>query len=162
MTRRILIFLFLLIPALLFSQGTKPVPDGNKKEVKYSTSKSKMFVQAKYSDQFRIKSVYFNRRLDIGGRGEILEIEILIENLTDDPIDLYIFTTASYEIDAKTHTSFDRPVPPRKRIKNFVVFPDDISNFKYAYKDKEGKTRKDVWGKDITSSKNIRRISKRD
>lgn len=161
MTRRILIFLFLLIPALLSSQGTQPLPAKKKTAMNASTSKAKIYVQAKYSDQFRIKKVYFNRRLDVAGRGEILEVEMLVENLTDDPIDLYIFTIASYEVDVKSQTSFDRPVPPEKRIKNFRVFPDDIENFKYAYKGKDGKIKKDVWGKDIYLFKKVPRDIKK-
>lgn len=144
MTRRILILLFLLIPAILSSQNTAPA----KKETTAAISTSATVLN-KFSDQFRIKNVYFNRRLDMGGRGEILEIEMLIENLTDDPFDLYVFSIASYEVEIKHLNSFDRPVPPEKQIKNFVTFPNDIENFKYPYKDKNGKIRKDVWGKDI-------------
>lgn len=147
MTRRILILLFLLIPAILSSQNTNP--GGEKRAVAVKKPSASATVQARFSDQFRIKNVYFNRRIDYSGRGEILEIEMLIENLTDDPFELYIFTIASYEIIQKERNSFKRPVPPEKRTKNFVVFPDDIENFKTPYKDKDGKIKKDVWGKDM-------------
>ncbi len=147
MTRRILILLFLLIPAILSSQNTTPAKKGTAAGVSTITTSST--VLSKFSDQFRIKNVYFNRRLDLGGKGEILEIEMLIENLTDDPIDLYVFSIASYEVDIRHQDSFDRPIPPEKQIKNFVVYPNDITNFRYPYKDKNGKIKKDVWGKDI-------------
>ena len=106
MTRRILILIFLLMPAILSSQNTTAPGKNNATAVKKPSASAT--VQARFSEQFRIKNVYFNRRIDIAGRGEILEIEMLIENLTDDPFDLYIFTIASFEVTRKKRNSFDR------------------------------------------------------
>lgn len=154
MSIRNILFIFLLIPVFLFSQEKKPTGDTSNNSGK-TPIPSRAYVQAKYNDQFKISKIYFNRRLDVRGRGELLEIEMVIENLTDDPIELYIFTIASFEVDVKSQTSFDRPVPPEKRIKNFKVFPDEIENFKYAYKDKSGKQKKNVWGKNVYLYKKV-------
>jgi hypothetical protein len=98
-------------------------------------------VQAQYSNKFRIERYYFNRKIDPKGQGELLEIELLIENLTDDPMDLYIFTIATFEKVERTTSSFERPVPEKERIRNFTPFPFDKKNFEYENPDKKGQTR---------------------
>ncbi len=104
---------------------------------------------SQYSDNFVIKNVFFNRRIDTGFKGEFLEVEFLIENKTDDPMDLYIFVIATYENVERTKSSFERPVPQRERIRTFVPYPDDISNFSYTDTDEKGNVRKDNNGQEI-------------
>jgi hypothetical protein len=97
-------------------------------------------VQAQYSNKFKIKEYYFNRKVDVNGRGEILEVELLFENLTDDQLDLYIFTIATTEKVEKTKSSFEKPIPEKERIRNFVPYPDDLKNFEYEKAGKAGET----------------------
>ncbi len=124
MLRRALFIVVLLsIPMLNFAQEAP-----REKQEKISTN---IPVQAQYSNNFKITEYYFNRKVDVKGRGEILEVEIVLENLTDNPLDLYIFTIATTEKIEKTKSSFEKPVPEKERVRNFVPFPDEIKNFEY-------------------------------
>ncbi len=101
-----------------------------------------------YSKEFVIDKIYFNKRIDISGTGELLEVEILIKNLEDDPRTLYLFTIATYEVDPKNlNSSFTIPIPPEKRIKTFVPSPGPIDNFQYTLKTKKGNIVKDKKGR---------------
>ena len=139
--------LALLMPALLLPQADT----GKSQEKRVSLDKIMTNIPslAQYSNKFAIKNLYFNKRIDLGGKGEVLEVEFTVENLTDQPQDLYIFTIATYEKTEKTKSSFERPVPARERIRTFVVYPDDISNFTYPVTDEQGNVKKDENGKDI-------------
>lgn len=114
--------LFMSLSVLLFAQSKQ-----EKKEI----VNTHIPIQSQYSNIFEIRNVYFNRKIDLEGKGEILEIEMEIRNLTDVPMDLYLFTIASYEKVEKTLSSFEVPVPEKERIRNFVPYPDDIKNFEY-------------------------------
>ncbi len=106
-------------------------------------------VQAQYSDEIRVKGVNFNKKIDLTGKGEVLETEFIIENMTDDPIELYVFTLASYEKFIRNETSFDRPMPPEERMKNFSAFPGSKDNFKYIVRENDGKPKKDGDGHEV-------------
>ncbi len=98
-------------------------------------------VQSLYSNLFNINKIYFNKRIDYTGKGEILEVEFRLNNIIDDPHDLYIFVIATDEIEEKiVESSFKMPVPPQKKLRSFVPFPDDIKNFEYPDPDNKGKT----------------------
>lgn len=140
MIRYIVIMLALLAPALVFSADI----DSNK-QMNVMTN---IPVLSQYSDTFSIQNLYFNKKIDINGKGEILEIEFILENLTDDPVDIYLFTIATYEKTEMTKSSFEMPIPPRERIRTFVTYPDDIQNFTYPVLDKDGKPVKDEKGLD--------------
>lgn len=142
MKRYSAVFLILLLPGLLISQENTTT----KEDVK---SISNIPVQAQYSNNFVIKNLFFNKRIDLGGKGEILEVEFVLENLTDDPQDLYIFTIATFEKKETTRSSFEPPIPPKEKIRTFVTFPDDLSNFSYPDLDEQGKPKKDKNGADI-------------
>ncbi len=102
-----------------------------------TTQKTDIPVQSLYSNQVKIKDIYFNKRVDRAGKGEELEVEVIFKNLTDDPMDIYVNIIATYEKEEKTKSSFEMPVPEKERIRNFVPYPDDISN--YEYTDSKGK-----------------------
>lgn len=102
-----------------------------------TTQKLDIPVQSLYSNQVKIKDIYFNRRVDIAGKGDVLEVEVLFENLTDYPMDIYVNIIATYEKEEKTKSSFEMPIPEKERIRNFVPYPDDIAN--YEYTDSKGK-----------------------
>ncbi|MCU0846504.1 MAG: hypothetical protein MUD12_01290 [Spirochaetes bacterium] len=149
MKKNFLILTILALPIMIFSQEStdkKAGSDAPKKiESQISTS---IPVQAQYSDEFAIKNIEFSRKVDLLGKGDILEVKMMFDNLNDDPKDLYIFVIASYEKIEKTKSSFERPVPEKERIRTFVPFPNNIENFKYPDKDKQGNIKKDYQGRD--------------
>src|SRR5271157_449050 len=162
MKKHLAIVLILLLPAVLFSQAAKnkektkaiekePVKEQGAEKGKEIKSQSPIMtnipVQSKYSNNFTIKSIDFNKAVDYSKRGEILEVQFVLQNLTDDPMDLYVFTIATYEKKEKTKSSLERPVPSMYRIRSFVPYPDDITNFQYPATDKEGNVRTDGKGK---------------
>lgn len=134
------IMLVLLIPALVFSQDT-----GKQQK----SAKTNIPVLSQYSNSYAIRNLYFNKKIDISGKGEILEVEFILENLTDDPMDIYLFTIATYEKVEKTRSSFEEPVPPKERIRTFVSYPDDIQNFTHPVLDENGNPKKDQNGLDM-------------
>ncbi len=159
MKKHLAIVLIILLPGILFSQAaknkekTKAIEKEQAKEQsaekgKETKSQSPLMtnipVQSKYSNNFTIKSIDFNKTVDYSKRGEILEVQFVLKNLTDDPMDLYVFTIATYEKKEKTRSSLERPVPPTHRIRSFVPYPEDITNFEYPLTDKEGNVRKDA------------------
>ncbi len=137
MKRMSLILLMMLLPWSADAQqgGAKKVEAPKEKGTPIQSS---FPVQAQYSKTFKIFPYYFNKRIDPSGKGELLEVEMIFENLTDDPQDLYIFVIATYEKKEKTKSSFEIPVPESERIKNFVAFPDDIRNFQYEKDTEKG------------------------
>lgn len=142
MKRYITVFIILLIPGLLISQDIQT----GKGVDKVNTN---IPVQAQYSNQFTIKNLFFNKKIDPTGMGEILEIEFLLENLTDDPQDLYIFTIATFEKIEATRSSFERPITLKERVRTFVTYPDDLLNFSYPDLDQQGNQKKDKNGADL-------------
>lgn len=141
MKKYILIILLSLVPALVMAQVNTGTDKGKIKTNIPATSQ--------YSDSFAIKNVFFNKRIDTGLNGEFLEVEFLLENKTDEPMDLYIFVIATYEKVERTKSSLERPVPQRERIRTFVPYPDDISNFTYPDTDDKGNVKKNKDGLEI-------------
>lgn len=141
MKRSIMILALLLIPAFLMSQEEKKQP------VKGDVITA-IPVLSKFSNTFEIKNIDFNTRIDLGGKGEILECQFILENLTDDPMELYIFTIATFEKREPIKTSFESFMTEKERIRSFVAYPDDLSNFQYPDLDAKGIIKKDEKGKD--------------
>jgi len=139
MKRLYIIFLLVLVPVLAAAQ------DGANKNAtppeKAEKIKTGIPVQAMYSNSFTINPFYFNKRIDTRGRGEILEVELVFQNETDSPLDLYIFVIASYEKTEKTKSSFEMPISEKERIRTFVPFPDNMANFQHDNSGKGEKTR---------------------
>lgn len=115
----------LIIPGILVSQEENPAGGDD------GTPDMTIPVQSQYSDDFDIKNVFLNKRIDVNGRGEILEVEMVLENNLDDPQDLYVFVVATYEVDIPELTSFDMPVPQGARVRSFVPYPGELENFQY-------------------------------
>ena len=129
MRKKLLIVIMVCaIPALLFSQES-----GNIKE-------RHVPIGAQYSNNFEISDIYFNRRIDTSGKGELLEVELVIKNLTDDPMDMYVHVVASYEKEQKTRSSFEMPIPEKERVRSFVPYPGDVSDYQYPHPEKDGET----------------------
>ena len=96
--------------------------------------------QALRSDKLKVNEIYFNKMIEGSGKGEILEVEFSIENKIDDPLDLYIFVIATFEWDERTEKSFERPIPEKDKIRNFVASTSDIRNFQYRHPKKKGES----------------------
>ena len=139
MYRNILIFLIVISPVLIFAQQ-KSGP------AKAIIPNSAIPVQAQYCNKFKFTKVNFNKRIDYSGRGEVLEVECVLENCTDDPMDLYIFIIATYEKVEKTKSSFEIPIPEKDRLRSFVPYPFDMKNFEYIATDFKGTVIKDENG----------------
>ena len=129
MRRKLLIVIMVcIIPGWLFSQENT------------SVKKQHIPIGSQYSNSFEISKIYFNRRIDTTGKGELLEVEIVVENQTDDPMDLYVHVVASYEKEEKTRSSFEMPIPEKERIRSFVPFPGDKADYQYPHPEKSGET----------------------
>lgn len=135
--------MLLLFPIFLFAQDT-PV-----KKTESIEPNSSIPVQAQYSDKFSVSDVCFNKKVELNGRGEILDIVFTLNSHIDDPQDLYIFVIATFEVGKPKETSFDRPIPSHKKMRSFVPYPLDLANFDYSEKDGNGKLIKDDQDKDI-------------
>jgi hypothetical protein len=96
-------------------------------------------IQSQYSSDFKIVENYLNRRIEPNGRGDVLEVELVIQNMTDKPQELYIFAVATCEKVEHTKSSFEMPIPERDRMRSFVPFPENIANFEYDNPDAKGK-----------------------
>lgn len=126
--KRILVLLFILIPVFIFSQDQEEIKRDSLKMPVLSVDKK----------NFNVAEMSFNRIVP-GSSEEILEVEFALNNLTDDPMSLYIFVIASYESHFFTTSSFQRPsLEDRDLIKVITPFPEDIKNFEYTYKDEKG------------------------
>jgi hypothetical protein len=151
-TYKILLALFFL-PGIVFSQGDtkretyKEVKKEVKKEEKSPVKlMANIPSQAQYSETFAIKNVDFNKMIDYTGKGEILEVQFILENLTDDPLDVYIFSIATFEKVEKSKSSRERPIPATHRVRSFVPYPYDITNFQYPETDQKGNILRDERG----------------
>ncbi len=143
MIRNISLMLIILLPVILLSQES--TTDTKTDTTGSSQVKTQIPVQAQYSNRFKIRHVNFNKRIDLLGKGEILEIEFVIVNQTDNPIDLYIFTIATHETKRQKDSYFKMPIDREKKL-NFVPYPMDLDNFRYPKTDYKGNPVKDESG----------------
>ncbi len=139
MLKKILAAAFVILPLALFAQSG-PVKDAPDTKGKSALTVTNIPVQAQYSDKFEVEHCYLNRRIDPRGKGELLEVELILKSHRDEPLEMYLFTIATYEKIEKTKSSFEIPVPERERIRNFVPYPDDVKNYEYDNPDAKGKT----------------------
>lgn len=168
--KKLLSLILLMVPVLVFAQTENTGNSSSK-----ITEMVSVPVQAQYSDRFKISSVYFNKKMDLLGRGELLEIELVIENMTDDPVDLNVFTLATYEIKNPDYSSsFVRPKDtgisldaellefkafnPEASVIRLSAFPDTEENFKYPLLDADGKQKKDYFGKDLFEYRKVPKV----
>jgi hypothetical protein len=105
----------------------------NKPSVKPNDTANKNIpVQSLYSELLEIQKVYFNKKIDPTGTGDLLEVEFEVTNKIDDPQDIYLFVIATFEKSEKTNSSLEAPIPEKERLRSFVPYPEDISNFEYT------------------------------
>jgi hypothetical protein len=135
------LLLFIFLASTAFSQqeklekAVKPV-DNQKQDSQTAEFSTAIPVQSKYSNNFKITYVTFNRRIDLAGRGEIIEFEFIIKNNLDDPQELYIWTVATCENTEKTKSSFETQIAEKDKMQNFCPFPDNLKAFEYPEKNK--------------------------
>jgi len=135
--KHLLISLFLIIPVLLFSQDKAAENKAdNKTDSNFDIKKEP--VLSIYSKNFKLKNLSFTREQP-DNTGETLETQFQIENLTNVSTDLYIFVIATFESEFITKSSFQKPeLEDRNLIKLIQTYPDEVSNYEYAEKDKNG------------------------
>ncbi len=143
MVRKLVFIAITITPLVIHSQPKK------KTSTDPGFVKSTIPVEAQYSNLFKIKQVYFNKRIDWGGKGDVLEVEFIMKNMIDEPQDLYIFVIATFETDWRGRSSFQKPVPEKDRVKSFVPYPFDLKNFEYPDIDVKGNVRKDRKGREM-------------
>ncbi len=146
MQRILIILLICALPVVVMTQENEAP---QKTEETTRTVQKQVPVLSQYSKDFLIKNISFNKRIELSGKGELLEVEFELVNKTDYPLDLYLFIIASYEVKEKTRSSFETPIPPEKRIRSFIPYPDEIDNFRVPAKDAQGNTIKDRQGHDV-------------
>lgn len=133
-----LLLICILLPGLSFSQENK---------VQDTSKKSQIIpVQSQYSNSFIIRDITFNKETDLHGKGEVLDVQFVLQNKTDDPMDLYIIVIASYEKKERTRSSFEMPIPEKDRIRSFAPYPFDLENYQYPVTDTKGNQVKDASG----------------
>jgi len=146
MQKYIITILMLIIPLLVFSEDKdeQTSPSG-KKKVKAKS------VLSLYDNRVKIKSIDFNKVMDMNGRGENLNVQMIVENQTDDPMELYVFVIALYDKEEITKSSFQKPIREKDRIRSFVPFPLDMKNFtiEQPKKSSNGTIMRDSSGKEI-------------
>jgi len=140
--------ILVFIPMLLLAQNSGEIAPINSIET-ITVPK-----EAQYSERFKISPIYFNKRIDPAGLGDILEVEMIFENLTDQPMDLNIITIATVEFPPKRDSSFDPIILKNDLIKYLDASPD-AENFKYPVKDESGNVKKDYFGNDVFEYKKI-------
>jgi hypothetical protein len=130
----------LLLPGIVLSRG-----DARKETKRQDRTTMSIPVLSQYSNKFAIKNVDFNKLIDYKGRGEILEVQFIVQNLTGNPMDLYIFAIATFEKGQRTGSGFE---PQTRRIESFVPYPFDLDNFKYPLTDGRGNIIRDSRGRE--------------
>ena len=131
--KHLLLTLFLLTPALLFSQ------DKNADTKLDITKEPVLSVQ---TNLFKMKNLQFSKLLR-DEKGETLETQFQIENLTNISMDFYIFVIATYEKESPIETSFDKiNTEDKNPIKLIKTYPDDLPNYEYTVKDITGSDKK--------------------
>jgi len=89
--------------------------------------------QAAFTDQFSVSMPTFSKKIDVKGRGEVMEIVFEIVNSDETPRDFYVFVLASYETPKWKYDSFKtkKIAPDRTAVDFFVPVPGPESNFEY-------------------------------
>ena len=149
--KRFFSIIFVFIPLLLSAQNTARMD---------SLETITVPVEAKFSETFKISPIYFNKRIDPGGLGEILEVEMMFQNLIDEPIDLNVIIVATVEFHPKSDSSFEPPIDKTNIIRYLDASPD-TDNFKYPLKDESGNAQKDYYGIEKFEYKKIPHDSKK-
>lgn len=129
-----LVLIFLASAA--FTQQEKPAETQKQADSQTAESSTAIPVQSKYSNNFKITHVTFNKRIDLAGRGEIIEFEFIVKNNLDEAQELYIWTIATCEKTEKTKSSFESLIEEKDRVANFCPFPDNIKAFEYSGQNK--------------------------
>ena len=145
MMKRFFSIIFVFIPLLLSAQYTARMD---------SLETVHVPPEAQYSETFKISPIYFNKRVDPAGIGEILEIEMVFQNLIDEPIAINVITVATVEYELKSDSSFQLPINKWDIIKYLDASPD-ADNFKYVVKDESGNPKKDYYDRDMHEYKKI-------
>lgn len=118
--KSILTVALIMIPFVSFAQNQE-----NKAAAENKGGLAKFPVQSIRPYEFDIKHFTMSRIYEVRGRGEILNIEFALQNKTDVPRDLYIYTIATYEVHREHPSTFDKLIPENEKqvIRVFVPCP---------------------------------------
>lgn len=132
--KHLLLSLFLIMPVVLFSQDKAA---DNKLDI------MKEPVLSVHSNLFKMTNLQFSKLLR-DDKGETLETQFQLENLTNVTMEYYIFVVATYEKEAPSESSFTKIVSQEEKntIKLIRTYPDDITNYEYTVKDATGADKK--------------------
>lgn len=140
-----------LVPMLLLAQESGEIASSDGETGNIIIDKP---TQAKYTDFFDIKNVSFNRKDQLTGKGELMQVEFQLTNNLDIDQEFYIFVVATNEEAVWRYNSFYSPtlydeknkgnenifgseVPVKKlymkgkKINFIKADPSDLSNFEY-------------------------------
>ncbi len=118
--KSILTVAFILLPLAAFAQE-----QGNKAAAAPKGGLAKFPVQSIRPYEFNVKHFTMSRIYEVRGRGEILNIEFELQNKTDIPQDLYIYTIATHEVHREHPSTFDMLLTEdeKKVMRVFVPYP---------------------------------------
>jgi hypothetical protein len=148
--KKVMIFILILLPFVLAAQN-EPEPESQNSSNDIEVTRP---VQASQSPMITMRYESFNRKLDLYGKGELLQIEFQLHNQTDVDLNLYIFTFATYEEFEYEMNSFgDKPLYLNDM--NILYFRADPADEElYTYEKEDGSSYFVKHPKDITKGVN--------
>ncbi len=151
--------MILMLPLTLYSEDKAEKPkESGKNEL--NTILENYPPQMIKDDRFEIKNLTFGRVYDLHGRGEVLNVEFELKNMTDQTMEFYIIVIAAYTVEKRDKSSFLKPLSDKDKIlmRSFVPFPIEPKdfnklpremvneNFRYEYtNEKDSKEKSWVW-----------------
>ncbi|MDA3901075.1 MAG: hypothetical protein PF637_11225 [Spirochaetes bacterium] len=126
-----LVVILILIPVLLWAQAKED--EEKKSDRSGSTTEKDLPTQMVQSEEFEIRHISFNKKVDPRGRGELLQVDFQLENEVDISLDLYIHIVATNEELVWVYDSFGKKKITPKRIdtKYIKSLPEDVSQYEY-------------------------------
>jgi len=143
MNKLFVFILIMLAQAALFSQD-KPAPAENSPVKKLTHLPS----QPVPTDVFSVRYMTFNKKIELTGKGDLLQVEFQIDNNTDFDRNLYVFVIATIENIVWRYNSFETKKLKVEAVEMpyFVPYPDNLSLYEY---EDEGKKEFRKMPKDV-------------
>ncbi|MFW6365734.1 MAG: hypothetical protein ACOC2H_04580 [Spirochaetota bacterium] len=152
--KRYLLIITLILPFLLLAQNDGAQEDRTGTETNTENIENTRPVQSIDTPMFRIDHVSFNKKLDLRGRGELVQVEFQMYNNTDVNLRLYIFVFATIEELEYEYNSFgtEKLFVNDTEILYFRAQPPDEEL--YTYDTENGGTEIVKYPKDATKGVN--------
>lgn len=150
--KRYITFALFLLPVLLFAQETQ-----NQQASQAGSTENievRRPVQAANTPMFTMKHESFNHKLDLKGRGELLQVEFQLYNDTDVDLKLYIFAIATEEELDWNYNSFGTK-KMNLHDSNILYFKAEPADEElYTYELENGEKQLVKYPKDVTAGVN--------